>query len=105
MNTRREISKTSVLTASSSLQYASCTPARTWDLDWTDGVLARMAGAGSGECGWMRDDIVLEVAFGCELSVRECDDEEMKEQTEHNRRNARRGAQRAPARTSFAAYK
>ena len=49
-----------------------------------------MAGAGSGECGWMREDIVLGAVFACELDVREGDDEEMKEQTVHDRRKARR---------------
>ena len=44
-------------TASSSLQYASCTPASTYDLDCVDGLLACSAGAGSGECGCILVDI------------------------------------------------
>ncbi len=39
----------SVRTASSSLQYASCTPARTCDFDWGRAWVACMAGAGKGE--------------------------------------------------------
>ena len=74
-------------------------------MDCTDGVLARIAGAGSGECGWIRVVIVVEDALGDAERMSGGDDEEMKEQDRHNSCKARQALPQAPARTSFAAYK
>lgn len=49
-----------------------------------------MAGAGSGECGWIRVVIVVEDVLAGVVCVPNGDDEEMEEQDRHNRRGAPR---------------
>lgn len=66
-------------------------------------MLARMAGAGSGECGWIREVMVLDNAD--DGGGGGCDDEEMERVEVQTVLDGRRARWQAPARTSFAAYK